>query len=792
MTGEVVSWQLVPSMAAFVDSCQNYASFPSNLIQSRHSRRALALKCQTLTEQSKEVFVAEDEDEDEDFRLKFIDIYPPAQCGSVNVATATTQDELQSHIQNNDKDPLFRYVSMTSDSSKDPVNCTSDMFKHLCSYHQIPPSFMDSVFSFRGIDDEYDCGLSMFSDENTLLDRPECILPLQELGRSGREIRHSFLLRAVEKSSSVRKWNWGIRQLAVYHSFDVVTGRTTWITVKGNSLQETQISDAVSECPYLKPERLGSVHESFAATLLIHTLILDWCDDNWRWYINDIEAASRKVTNKVRTFPVDDKERTHGFKRQETHNTMDSSRRTVSFARSLPTRFTFSRSISRSQERHLEEGHPIPLAALESGSRNPSTLDLDEELKRIKRLNAFEIKEMQNLHEVMERIEEMLLVLSLNGRVMLQLREHYQNMTSHYHTAEMESIQSSCRNDIMRFAHRIRAVEDNIEIRKAQLQSLLSLVREGKTLYDTILQQRGIQVTKLYAEVAQRSTHNMELSTQNMETIAHQTKRETSSMHIITFVTLIFLPGTFIAAFFQSGIIKWADVTLGSERWLLNKHAFGLFAAICFPLMLVTVAAWLTSRPVVRLTYTTTTPPSLGREQLVTPFCTFFSSILAVLESSAAPGRTALPRERPPHQPHPQPYRTIAPERGRAPAAPPPEAAGHPVLSESVHICMRETPQVGPNGPWWLASDGTVSQRELQAGNRQRRQGSHLSPAEPGGSRSRSARGQIRQPFRPLGRSVVCIEAAQGWVRCLGCLAALSSQPDAIDTSDTKGPASST
>lgn len=32
-----------------------------------------------------------------------------------------------------------------------------------------------------------------------------------------------------------------------------------------------------------------------------------------------------------------------------------------------------------------------------------------------------------------------------------------------------------------------------------------------------------------------------------MEDIAFKTKRETSSMHIITFVTLIFLPGTFMA-----------------------------------------------------------------------------------------------------------------------------------------------------------------------------------------------------------------------------------------------------
>lgn len=32
-----------------------------------------------------------------------------------------------------------------------------------------------------------------------------------------------------------------------------------------------------------------------------------------------------------------------------------------------------------------------------------------------------------------------------------------------------------------------------------------------------------------------------------MEDIAHRTKQETTSMHIITFVTMVFLPGTFVA-----------------------------------------------------------------------------------------------------------------------------------------------------------------------------------------------------------------------------------------------------
>ncbi|KAK7413750.1 hypothetical protein QQX98_007393 [Neonectria punicea] len=543
----------------FLDSCQNYASFPSNLVQNHRPRRVLESIGQTLNEQAEDVF------DDDDFRLKFIDVYPQTNDFGL-VTVVRTQEQLQSHVQKSPEDPLFTYVSMTSDSSRDPIKCSSAMFKLLCSHHQIPPSFMDSVFGFRGIDGKYDCGLAMFCDENTLLDRLEHILPLQARGRSGREIRHSFLLRSVEKSKSLPDWSWGIRQLAVYHSFDVVTGRSTWITVKGNTVQEDWIHDAVSENPAMKPDSLSSVHESFAASLEIHTMILDWCDENWRWFINEIETVSRKVTTKVRTVHVDDKPNVQ-----------------LSIAKSMRSTLRNPLSFPRKQDADLE------MAVVKSPETNDPrpSYSLEEGLKKIDSLSDFRVREIQRLQEVMERIEEARLTLGLNKRVIRQLREHYESMANEYHMPEMDNIQNGCRNDIMRFLSRARAVEENIETRRAQLQSLLSLVHEGKTLYDSIIQHRGIQVNKMYADIAQQSTLNM-------ERIAHQTKRETSSMHIITFVTLIFLPGTFIASFFQSGIIQWPELDLGSKNWLLNKHAFILFSAICVPLMIVTFAVWLT------------------------------------------------------------------------------------------------------------------------------------------------------------------------------------------------------
>lgn len=49
------------------------------------------------------------------------------------------------------------------------------------------------------------------------------------------------------------------------------------------------------------------------------------------------------------------------------------------------------------------------------------------------------------------------------------------------------------------------------------------------------------------AAEARISAENMEAMTQGMTSIAKKTNQETIYMRIITFVTLVFLPGTFIS-----------------------------------------------------------------------------------------------------------------------------------------------------------------------------------------------------------------------------------------------------
>ncbi|KAG5769989.1 hypothetical protein H9Q72_002984 [Fusarium xylarioides] len=204
--------------------------------------------------------------------------------------------------------------------------------------------------------------------------------------------------------------------------------------------------------------------------------------------------------------------------------------------------------------------------------------DLNERVKRLERLEVFSFDELQKLQQGLETIQEALLVLKLNNQVIRQIREHYQCLMTQYRLPALKEIKKGCEDSFLRYCRHSLNIEANIDAHQAQLNALL-------LLYNTILQYKTIQINKIYAE----SAH---LSTRNMENIASKTKQETSSMHIITFVTLIFLPGTFMASFFQSGILEWPQVN-AKAPWRLNKEIFSLFFGLSATITIVTIVVWM-------------------------------------------------------------------------------------------------------------------------------------------------------------------------------------------------------
>lgn len=62
-----------------------------------------------------------------------------------------------------------------------------------------------------------------------------------------------------------------------------------------------------------------------------------------------------------------------------------------------------------------------------------------------------------------------------------------------------------------------------------------------------IIEYQNMQASSWLATQARESSEKMEHMTRRMERIAEQTQKETVSMKVITVITLIFLPATFVS-----------------------------------------------------------------------------------------------------------------------------------------------------------------------------------------------------------------------------------------------------
>ncbi|KAM7214251.1 hypothetical protein V8F06_010368 [Rhypophila decipiens] len=496
-------------------------------------------------------------------------------------------EDLSRYLQR--KDPLCRYGFITASDSRDPLECTLGMYKQLASHHQIPPGFIDPILSFGFQHLPRDFNLTQFEHHDTLVTPQSDIIPLPTLGRSGREIRLFFNLRAIEPSTSEKDWRWSMRNVAVYHSFDVETGRAFWLHIKANDKLEERISRSTAAGPRHTATALRTLDGSFRATLDTFFIFFDWADESTRDYVNELDEALRNIIVKAKIAPVD------RFAKMPEELMQSLSRSGTADVAPVPRSNSFAaglRSLSnlfQKQNGLVQPSIPLRSPAAATSTKPVATLagSADESEKRFKSmmvLETFTFDEMQKLQGIGERIQEALLVVKTNGNNMKEIGDYYEEIVN---SAEFpRGLRDACKTDLTGFKRKMKNIERNLGARQAQLETLARNLQEGKVLFDGILQYRSVQISRLFAESAY-------VSSQRMEQIAFKTEQETASMHIITIVTLLFLPGTFIATFFQSGIIKLKEVENMDSDWVVLEEAMVLFERICFPMMALIFLIWL-------------------------------------------------------------------------------------------------------------------------------------------------------------------------------------------------------
>lgn len=580
-------------------SCNAAGSFPKNVVRSTTSRHHLEGFFRRLNDHKGRLFC-----EDGKASLDLWEFYD--SFGEFRNVCVSSNFELKGRLEGErlftHEDPRSRFIFIHAPNSRERLRVSYEMITCALTHHQVMPNFLDFIFPFGYQHYAEDFHFSGFR-EDTRLSIPGGGLQIPELGRSGREVRICYSLKSVEPHIKTPDWPWSVRQAALYHSFDLETGKTCWVVVKGSNLIRDRIqsatspdADGASELPSFETNA-----SSFASTLATHLVLCDWCDEDWRWYLTFLEKRLQDLTRRALAVDVPS---APSIVEPSTFHVIEPTipiRRTFSDITkktlTIPRRIATS-SASMAKKTKFKPSFPQPLSPPPSptddeppqlppvlppgmgGANNPpSTANTDE---------IFSVGTLQKVQAIEDKANEVLLNLESNIKIVSDIRNHYRVILDSEDCPP--ELVSGCKSEFAHFQKRIDNIIGDLEIQHTSAKVLLRLVENRESLLSGLLNLRNIEASKELAKKSQYSAKKMEAMTEAMHQIAVKTKQETVSMRIITLVTLFFLPGTFISTIMSTDIITWQTTQESGKVFQLG--ALQLYLAITIPMMLLVFAAW--------------------------------------------------------------------------------------------------------------------------------------------------------------------------------------------------------
>lgn len=339
----------------------------------------------------------------------------------------------------------------------------------ILTHHQVMPSFLDLLFTFRARENPHT--QAAFAYETCLgINQPKLSVPSKSM--SGFRIQHCFNLIGVERDES-RPDPWLIRQTAAYHSFDVVSRRSTWLVLKGNKLIRQRLQAATASYRKRFPDYIRTVQGCFLANLRSHVLIFQWSSENWEAYIQNLEYKLKGPEAIVNYTPIlemsadEDIERT--LAKNDTWRTLHS-RQNSGFSM-LPTNsvttsgriFGFSRSDSRQGSHASQPTNPSSEIKVPGRSENTENLDLDQ---------MFSFDQLQSLHRLGGRIQQAINILSQNTRLLKDMKQYFQMLVASREFAEFVDLQAYSQ-DLSLVYRRIDKINRDMQNYQDRLKQLL-------------------------------------------------------------------------------------------------------------------------------------------------------------------------------------------------------------------------------------------------------------------------------------------------------------------------------
>lgn len=365
----------------------------------------------------------------------------------------------------------------------------------ILTFHQAMPSFLDFMFPFGRQLHGQDFQFGGFRSE-LRLSSTEKVISLPTLGRSGRGYRMCYSFRSIEdsKSQSQKNWPWSMRQTSIYHAFDVESGRTTWIVVKGSELIRDRVKAATSPDRPSNLTTFESPSRALAASLATHLKFCDWSAENWRWYLNFLSEKLQQKSRRALSTPISPP--LAQFPENHFHAATRSRATTWSSVKTKSWKLT--RAASLKQEtwpwtsllcRYVAQIRRFPISApaneqapksAASGRIPPELPPFQSTQRDATEGQEFFFSDLQTIQHIEERANEALLTVKVNNDVMEEIKDHYQSCLESQDCPVDLTFHAQV--DFLKFKKRIISVQKDLKVQQSRAEALLRQVADRKSL----------------------------------------------------------------------------------------------------------------------------------------------------------------------------------------------------------------------------------------------------------------------------------------------------------------------
>lgn len=152
------------------------------------------------------------------------------------------------------------------------------------------PAYLDFMFVFGAQSDARDLRFSGFRES---LDLTGAYMRPSMLGRGGKRFQLCYNLKGVTlhkgNEENIKLSAWTVRQAAIYHQFDVVSGNSVWIITKGRLDLQQRFKSLTGPEGHPENSSFDDAAQCFTSSLAAHLMYCQWSTEDWREYLRWLE-----------------------------------------------------------------------------------------------------------------------------------------------------------------------------------------------------------------------------------------------------------------------------------------------------------------------------------------------------------------------------------------------------------------------------------------------------------------------------------------------------------------------